>query len=195
MPTPRCSLSALLVIVCFAVAGCTTGQPARSPEPLAVVREDPMAGLFPQISETGPRHLNSVCMTDRQIQADLFTRLRTQMMVTGLTCASLLERPDLFYSYQGFLQNHGNVVRVVQQELGWVLSAGRSGRADRLYDTYVTGLANEESVLAADISPARYCSIRSSQFQRASQFSAWDLQAYLDEAWRREVELYPRCAA
>lgn len=134
-------------------------------------------------------------MTDREIQADLFTRLRTQMMVTGLTCAALLDRPELFNAYQGFVHTHGDVVRLVQRELGWVLSRGRPGNPDRLYDTYITGLANEESVLAADISPVRYCTLRSDQFQVASQFTAWDLQAYLDEAWRRQVELYPRCAA
>ena len=194
MTRSRRVLSMVAGVLCLALAGCTAGPPSR-PAVTAAPPADPMAGLFPQIAAAGPRQLGPTCLTDREIQADLFTRLRTQMMVTGLTCAALLDRPELFTAYQGFLHTHGDVVLLVQQELGWVLSRGRPGSPDRLFDTYVTGLANEESVLAADISPVRYCTLRSDQFQTASRFTAWDLQAYLDEAWRRQVALYPRCAA
>src|SRR5690606_22051810 len=128
-------------------------------------------------------------------EADQFIRLHTYLMVTGLSCQEQLRNPNLFVEYSAFTADHGRRLRDAQSVLGQFLRSQLRGNNARLFDTYRTEMANDESKVVSDVSSGRYCQARGQQFTSARGFNEIELQAYLDEAVERYRATYNACSA
>lgn len=151
-------------------------------------------GLFVELRDFSTNHLpRGSCLTDSEIAAEQFIKLHTVLMVTGLTCNGAFQDPQLFGHYQTFTINHQDRVRDAQQVLARFLGRYRSGNPNRLFDTYRTELANDESLLVLDVSPTAYCRAQYQRFYDLAELDEEDLQAYIDEAVDRYREYYLSC--
>ena len=151
-------------------------------------------GLFVDLRDFSTSHLpNGSCLTDTEIAAEQFIMLHTVLMVTGLTCNRAFSDPELFGHYRTFTFNHQDRVRDAQQVLARFLGRYRQGNPNRLFDTYRTEMANDESLLVMDVSPTAYCRAQQQRFYDLAELGAEELQAYLDQAVDRYREHYLSC--
>lgn len=170
------------------LAGC-----AGSDDVAERVDEAQLAALFPDIVDYQPSYPPGTCMTDEEIRADQLTKLRTEMMITGLSCPAQYRDPDLYARYVGFTTSHQDWIRDSQDTLGRVLQRSQRGNPERLFDSYLTEMANNESQNVSKVSTARYCQARWQQFNAVSQFDDEDLQHYLDVAVDHYRDRYRTC--
>lgn len=152
---------------------------------------DPM---FPDLVAFAPtNHPAGSCVTEDELVADQFIRLHTEMMVAGLTCQGAYGDPGLFTKYAEFTRDHQDRVRDSQSVLADFLGKYMSGNQNRLFDTYRTEMANDESQLVIDVSAGRYCQAMRDKFYAAADFGTGDLDSYLDEALAHYRSKYQVC--
>lgn len=132
------------------------------------------------------------CLTDEEIEAEAMIVLHNVLMVTGLQCDAYVSDP-LFYRYTAFTATHQNSLRDAQTVLGQYLGRHKSGNRNRLFDTYRTRLANDESQLALRLSPKQYCQARIQQFSEVADFVAEEFRAFAREAADRRRNAYKTC--
>src|SRR3546814_14616576 len=84
-------------------------------------------------------------MTEDEMLADHFIKLRTEIMITGLTCPVPYQDPDLYTRYVDFTFEHQDRILASQKVLGRLLGRIKKGRNDRLFDSFHKKLANTES--------------------------------------------------
>jgi hypothetical protein len=147
--------------------------------------------LFPQLAEVASYHPADSCASEEAIRADLLTQLRAGMMVTGLTCRGHFGEDKVFDRYMDFMVDHQSAIRDSQRTLGRFIGSYQRGNQNRLFDTYITRLANDESQLVNDLSAAQYCAARQAQFFAVSDFESDDeLEDYLDQWASRRAGVY-----
>ncbi|MEQ9815548.1 MAG: hypothetical protein RLO50_22440 [Azospirillaceae bacterium] len=172
------------------VASC-----AEPPPPPPPPRVDPLAGLFPPIFDDyfELAHPPGACVTQEEMEADLMIRLRNEVMVSSLTCQSAYGGDQAFIDYVNFTTVHAPSIRNGQETLGNFLGRYLGGSRARLFDTYITEMANQESQTVINVSPGRYCAARRTQFETATDFDQSELDRYLTQAMVEYGENYPLC--
>jgi len=173
------------------VASCGGEPPPPPPAPTV----DPLAGLFPPIFDDyfALDHPPGSCVTEEEMEADLMIRLRNEVMVSSLTCQSAYGGDQAFIDYVNFTTVHAPAIRDGQETLGNFLGRYLGGSRARLFDTYITEMANTESQTVINVSPGRYCSARRTQFEAATDFDRAALDRYLTQAMVEYGENYPLC--
>ena len=194
----------------LALTGCQTDGSLKSPQsarPVAAPPADAAAStaptrpgspdhpMFPELAAFEPGRLPGACMTESELHADQFIRLHTAMMVAGLTCNVSFSDDNVFAHYQSFTITHQSMIRSSQRVLANYLGRHGSGNRHRLFDTYRTEVANDESQLVIDVSSGRYCEALRAKFYAAAEFSPADLNSHLEEAVARYRESYNVCAS
>ena len=160
---------------------------AAVPEPADAPQLASLEIMFPDFTEYQPDNLPAgSCMTEQEIQGEQFIKLHTELMVTGLTCGAAYRDPALFSQYQDFTVTHQDRIRRTQTLLADFLGRYRSGNRNRLFDTYRTEVANNESQQVLDVTAAQYCARQRNRFYTASAFTDAELDAFLANA----VDLY-----
>lgn len=150
--------------------------------------------LFVDLRDFSTNHLpRGSCLTESEIAAEQFIMLHTVLMVTGLTCNGAFRDPQLFGHYQTFTVNHQDRVRDAQQVLARFLGRYQRGNPNRLFDTYRTELANDESLLVLDLTPTNYCRAQYQRFYDLAELNEEGLQDYIDRAVDRYREHYLSC--
>lgn len=192
--------AALVAASVLALAGCVTSDSAGTPETVARVIEaetgQPHGPLFPELPmQAASVHPANGCLTADEAAAHHIVRLHTELMVTGLTCRAYFEDEGLFDHYQTFTYEHQDSIRASQRTLANYLARYRSGNSNRLFDTYRTGMANNESLLVQSLSASRYCSARRDQFYAAARLTPAEMGDYLTQAAERYRDSYTACGS
>lgn len=179
--------SGLAVLAVLALAACS-GPDETVPDDAQLADE-----LFPEVVDYRPAYPPGTCMTEEEILADQFMKLRTEMMITGLTCPAQYQDPTLFRRYVTFTADHQERIRDSQRMLGALLSRIKKGSGKRLFDTHVTEMANTESHAVSTVSTGLYCQARWQQFNAVAAFDNEDLRRYLEQAAERHRDAYDVC--
>lgn len=187
--TLRLGLAALAFSL--ALAACeSTEQTAELPPPPP---PPPEFGIFPELVDYAPNYPPGTCMSREEMMADQLAKLRTEMMVTGLTCPVPYSDPALFSRYASFTVAHQERLREGQNTIGSLLARHLGGNRARRFDTYLTEMANSESMVVTRVSTGGYCQARREQFDTVLGYSAAELTAYLEEAVERHRDDYDVC--
>ncbi len=185
-------LIASLAIVLLVVSGCDGD---RAPATSAVPRPD-LERLAQQRAALAQSRLPSnACVNEDLINAEQFVRLHTEMMVAGLTCAAAFHDQATFGAYQNFTAAHADRIRRVQTQVGNFLARNQRGNGARLFDTYRTEMANDESQVVIAMSPNEYCRAMRDQYYQVAQLNAQQLDTYLTDAVQRTRGGYRVCSA
>src|SRR3546814_17582575 len=83
--------SRFAVLALLLVVGCS-----GSDEPTETAAAPPDYGLFPSVIDYAPAYPPGTCMTEDEMLADQFITLRTEIMITGLTCPGPYQDPKLY---------------------------------------------------------------------------------------------------
>lgn len=167
--------------------------PAPPPVPGTVSVDRDGDHIYVDFIEFRPNRLPpGACLSEREIRADQFARLRSNMMVVGLTCRSIYEG-NPFNSYMQFTVDTAGSIRSVQQTLAGLLGRYGGGNSNRLVDTYVTELANDEQGVIREFGPEVYCNARRDQFLAVTAYDDAAVSEWIDGAVARRGDLYPRC--
>ncbi|MCB9958982.1 MAG: hypothetical protein H6843_10300 [Rhodospirillaceae bacterium] len=151
----------LSLIACSALADPDDPSPAQTTSATAALdaavaalpaSTSPVATL---LREPGPES----CMPWQQAYAETVLRLHTQMMVTSLSCEDAYERPDLYNDYRRFTADRADLLRQAE-----TTTAARLNGDEQDFDSYRTGLANDEAQLAGDVGVSVYCAARQARF-------------------------------
>lgn len=164
---------------------------APAPEP-TVPTVEPL-DLFAITTEIDGDHPQGACVTEDEMAADILARVRTEMMLIGLTCHSIYDEPTLYNRYVDFTVGNRDVIVDAQRTVGGFLGRYQRGSRARLFDTYITELANEESEVIRAESAWRYCESRRDRFFTFAEMQEPDLQAYLSEVADTAQDLYTPC--
>lgn len=182
------SLAAALLLV----SACETNP---TPPVAAVPRPD-LERLAQQRATLAQSRLPSnTCVNDDIITAEQFVLLHTEMMVAGLTCAAAFNDQAAFGAYQNFTTAHADRIRRVQTQVGNFLARHQRGNGARLFDTYRTEMANDESQVVIAMSPTEYCRAMHEQYYQVAQLNPQQLDSYLTEAVQRSRGGYRVCSA
>jgi hypothetical protein len=181
----------MTLLVGVSLAACNAEPPPPPPAP----PPDPLAGLFPpQVAEYyDVAHPGDACLSEAELRSEMLIRLRNDLMVASLTCRSAYGGQEAFADYVDFTVTHQERIRESQHVLGDFLGRYLGGSRARLFDTYITEMANVEAQTVIAMGPPAYCSARRQQFDRAVEFDAVALNEYLDEAMRRFRSEYAMC--
>lgn len=197
-------LAAVALAVAVLAGGCTTTGPIeeapalKSAEALAARPPDvPRAGdgaLYPDLVPFQVNnHPPGSCMMEEEIAADLFLRIRTELMVTGLTCHAYYEEPRLYDQYMNFTVDHQAQIRKVQDIMGRFFARNQRGNRNRLVDQYITRSANSESRVMRAVSTKIYCQKRRAQYDALTGFSDAELLEHLGKGVERYKPAYSIC--
>lgn len=181
---------AKLIGATMLLAGCASAPPpAPAPQPA------PNRGLFPSelVQYYDVDHPSDACLSDQELRSELLVRLRNDLMVSSLTCRQAFGGQQAFLDYVNFTTVHQQPIRTSQEVLGSFLGRYIGGSRARLFDTYITEMANVESQTVIAMGPARYCAARRQQFSQAVDFDRAGLERYLDEAVNRFRGEYNMC--
>lgn len=169
------------------LSGCMIGEREEPKQALRSYGDT----LFPQLAEASRYHPADSCASEEAVRADLLTRLRAEMMITGLTCRGHFGEEAVFDRYMDFMVDHQTAIRDSQRTLGRFIGSYSRGSQSRLFDTYITRLANDESQLVIDLSATQYCAARQAQFYAVSDFeSDEELDAYIDQWAELRAAIY-----
>ena len=185
------------------VSGCTTTTPgdeeaaAKEAEALAARAPEapkPEQTLYPDLVPFQvTNHPPGSCMMEEEIAADLFLRIRTELMVTGLTCHAHYEEPRLYDQYMTFTVDHQAQLRKVQDIMGRFFARNQRGNRNRLVDEFITRTANNESRVMRTVSTQVYCQKRRAQYEALTSFDTTELLAHLQEGVERYRPAYAIC--
>lgn len=202
----RAILLAASALVLVACQSNTAPEPETAVDPAASRVAASAPGVPPTVSierdgdhvyvdfiEFRPNRLPpNACLSEREIRADQFARLRSHMMVVGLTCRSIYDG-DPFNEYMQFTVNTAGSIRSVQQTLAGMWGRYGGGNSNRLVDTYVTELANDEQGVIREFGPEVYCTARRDQFVAVTQYDDAAVSEWLDGAVTRRANGYTPC--
>ncbi|HET8727934.1 MAG TPA: hypothetical protein VFO41_10515 [Alphaproteobacteria bacterium] len=180
----RSRLAPLAVLL---LAACSGKDVAETPAPQVSY------GLFPNLVDYRPMYPQGTCMTEIEVLADQFIKLRTEMMITSLTCPTSYRDPELYKRYVDFTFDHQDEITASQETLGDLLGRIKRGNDRRLFDTFQTEMANVESQNVSKVSVNTYCQARWEQFNAVAQFDPEELTAYLKEAAELHRDDYTIC--
>lgn len=150
--------------------------------------------MFPELARFSPPHPAGACVNEPELLAEQFMKLHTELMVTSLTCHDAYQDGNLFNQYRQFTVNHQNRIRDSQTALERFLGRYQHGNRARLFDTYRTLMANNESQTVINVSHNTYCQAQRERFYRIANFSDADLQSYIDQAATRYRDRYRVCS-
>jgi hypothetical protein len=155
------------------LAGCQTEQAADT---------GGGAGLFGDPGNYRPINMpRGVTMTPDQIRMDLVIKLQTELTVAGLACDQQYKDPMLFHKYGAWTIANGAMLNDVQDRMGRFLGQHGSGRGERLFDTYRTKMANDESALMNRMGIPAYCRARKDQYYTVTGYTPTQMAAYVDQ--------------
>jgi|HigsolmetaAR204D_1030405.scaffolds.fasta_scaffold01913_8 hypothetical protein len=174
------------VLALLLLASCSGPKDEPVPTPVSY-------GLFPNLIDYRPAYPPGTCMTEEEMLADQFIKLRTEIMITGLSCQASYQDPDLYTRYVDFTFEHQDRILTSQKVLGNLLGRVRRGRDDRLFDTFQTELANTESQNVTKVSTQRYCQARWEQFNTVLSYDEGEMAAYLQQAVEHYRDAYTAC--
>ncbi len=187
------------VLALFALAACQTesasvagggGGGGATPAARPAAAADP---LFPDLPRAVSPRPSGACYNESEIRAEEMVRLRTQMMLAGLTCRGSFGAQDVFAVYQTFIVAQQASIRDAQNTIGRMLSRYQGGSPGRLYDTFQTQMANNEQRQLLNHGAGNFCFQFENKFNRAAQFSPTELNSYLDRAVQQYQSDYPSC--
>lgn len=186
-------LIASLAAAVLLVSACDSD---RTPPVVAAPPRPDLERLAQQRAALAQSRLPSnTCVNDDMITAEQFVLLHTELMVAGLTCASAFNDQAAFGAYQNFTTAHANRIRQVQTQVGNFLARHQRGNGARLFDTYRTEMANDESQVVIAMSPNEYCRAMHEQYYQVAQLNPQQLDAYLSDTVQRTRGGYRVCSA
>lgn len=154
------------------LAGCQTTQPDTGGG----------AGMFPDPAGYRPVNMPpGVTMTPEQIRMDQLVKLQTELMIVSLTCDQQYRNPTLYNSYAQWTMVNQAELNRVQDEMGRFLGAHFPGSNARVFDTYRTKMANDESAVVNRMGIAAYCRARKDQYMTATAYTPAQLRTYVDQ--------------
>lgn len=155
---------------------------------LAACQEAPKppqtGGLFPDVGNYQPANLPPKAqLTPTEVRYDLLVKLQTEMMVTGLSCKEEFKDPIIFRTFSQWVVNNDDRILETQDKLGKLLGKYNKGNGARLFDTYRTKMANDESGRMQRMTQAAYCLARQDQFAEVVKYNPQQLDDYLNKTY------------
>jgi hypothetical protein len=163
---------------------------------LAVACESPpppkpvSGGLYPDAAYRPVNIPPDIELTEEQVKMDLLVKVHSELMVTGLSCPKYYNDPTMFRAYGAFTVNNQDRVLDVQSDLGKFLGKHLSGSAPRLFDTYRTKMANDESQSMIRQTQAVYCQMHKEQYYTITNFTPQQLDDYINRSYAVYGERY-----
>lgn len=165
---------AVAALAAMALAAC---QEAPPPKPQT-------GGLFPDVGNYQPVNLPAKAqLTPTEVRYDLLVKLQTEMMVTGLSCKEEFKDPIIFRTFSQWVVNNDDRILETQDKLGRLLGKYGKGNGQRLFDTYRTKMANDESQRMQRMTQAAYCLARQDQFAEVVKYNPQQLDEYLNKTY------------
>lgn len=196
----------MMVLAVGLLAGCATAD--RANESAGLKTAEAQMARAPDIPEAGEaalypdlvpfevsNHPPGSCMREEEIAADLFLRMRTELMVTGLTCQNHYDEPELYSRYVTFTVDHQAHIRKVQDVMGRFFARNQRGNRNRLVDEYITQTANGESRVMRTVSTKAYCKQRRPQYEALTSFTSIELLEHISTGVERYRPAYSVCAS
>ncbi|WP_225770190.1 hypothetical protein [Inquilinus sp. Marseille-Q2685] len=141
-------------------------------------------GLFPDVGNYQPVNLPAKAqLTPTEVRYDLLVKLQTEMMVTGLSCKEEFNDPIIFRTFSQWVVNNDDRILDTQDKLGKLLAKYNKGNGARLFDTYRTKMANDESQRMQRMTQAAYCLARKDQFAEVVKYNPQQLDDYLNKSY------------
>lgn len=155
---------------------------------LAACQEAPpkpqTGGLFPDVGNYQPVNLPAKAqLTPTEVRYDLLVKLQTEMMVTGLSCKEEFRDPIIFRTFSQWVVNNDDRILDTQDKLGRLLAKYNKGNGARLFDTYRTKMANDESQRMQRMTQTAYCLARQDQFAEVVKYNPQQLDEYLNKTY------------
>ena len=155
---------------------------------LAACQEAPKppqtGGLFPDVGNYQPANLPPKAqLTPTEVRYDLLVKLQTEMMVTGLSCKEEFRDPIIFRTFSQWVVNNDDRILETQDKLGKLLGKYNKGNGARLFDTYRTKMANDESGRMQRMTQTAYCLARQDQFAEVVKYNPQQLDDYLNKTY------------
>ncbi|WP_144445653.1 hypothetical protein [Inquilinus limosus] len=155
---------------------------------LAACQEAPpkpqTGGLFPDVGNYQPANLPPKAqLTPTEVRYDLLVKLQTEMMVTGLSCKEEFNDPIIFRTFSQWVVNNDDRILDTQDKLGKLLGKYNKGNGARLFDTYRTKMANDESQRMQRMTQGAYCLARKDQFAEVVTYTPQQLDDYLNKSY------------
>jgi hypothetical protein len=155
---------------------------------LAACQEAPpkpqSGGLFPDVGTYQPTNLPAKAqLTPTEVRYDLLVKLQTEMMVTGLSCKEEYNDPIIFRTFSQWVVNNDDRILDTQDKLGRLLGKYNKGNGQRLFDTYRTKMANDESQRMQRMTQVAYCLARKDQFAEVVKYTPQQLDDYLNKSY------------
>ncbi|WP_155888765.1 hypothetical protein [Inquilinus limosus] len=155
---------------------------------LAACQEAPpkpqTGGLFPDVGNYQPVNLPAKAqLTPTEVRYDLLVKLQTEMMVTGLSCKEEYNDPTIFRTFSQWVVNNDDRILDTQDKLGKLLAKYNKGNGARLFDTYRTKMANDESQRMQRMTQVAYCLARKDQFAEVVKYTPQQLDDYLNKSY------------
>ncbi|MFE0753948.1 hypothetical protein ACFW16_08355 [Inquilinus sp. NPDC058860] len=155
---------------------------------LAACQEAPpkpqTGGLFPDVGNYQPVNLPAKAqLTPTEVRYDLLVKLQTEMMVTGLSCKEEFRDPIIFRTFSQWVVNNDDRILETQDKLGRLLAKYNKGNGQRLFDTYRTKMANDESQRMQRMTQTAYCLARQDQFAEVVKYNPQQLDEYLNKTY------------
>lgn len=155
---------------------------------LAACQEAPpkpqTGGLFPDVGNYQPVNLPPKAqLTPTEVRYDLLVKLQTEMMVTGLSCKEEYRDPIIFRTFSQWVVNNDDRILETQDKLGRLLGKYSKGNGQRLFDTYRTKMANDESQRMQRMTQVAYCLARKDQFAEVVKYNPQQLDEYLNKTY------------
>ncbi|MGK9165781.1 hypothetical protein KXR53_05760 [Inquilinus limosus] len=155
---------------------------------LAACQEAPpkpqTGGLFPDVGNYQPVNLPAKAqLTPTEVRYDLLIKLQTEMMVTGLSCKEEYNDPAIWRAFNQWTVNNDDRILDTQDKLGKLLAKYNKGNGARLFDTYRTKMANDESQRMQRMTQVAYCLARKDQFAEVVKYTPQQLDEYLSKSY------------
>lgn len=167
---------AAATLAAMALAAC---QDTAPPKPQS-------GGLFPDVGNYQPVNLPAKAqLTPTEVRYDLLVKLQTEMMVTGLSCKEEYNDPIIFRTFSQWVVNNDDRILDTQDKLGRLLGKYGKGNGQRLFDTYRTKMANDESQRMQRMTQTAYCLARRDQFAEVVKYNPQQLDEYLNKSYEQ----------
>lgn len=133
------------------------------------------------------------CLTQAELEAEQAMILHTELMVYLYQCKSTFDSPEMNDVYRTFTVGLQGELTKSQRTLENFMARHGSGNKQRLFDSYRTELANNESSLARELGASRYCTIKRDKYLAAAHFTPERLAEYAQETALRQKKNYNMC--
>lgn len=141
-------------------------------------------GLFPDVGNYQPANLpQKAQLSPTEVRYDLLVKLQTEMMVTGLSCKEEFKDPIIFRTFSQWVVNNQPRILDTQDKMGKLFAKYGKGNGARLFDTYRTKMANDESQRMQRMTQTAYCLARQDQFAEVVKYNPQQLEEYLNKSY------------